>query len=218
MLGCIGVQLNRFTVQKETVFMNRRTRLEAFHDELNLMNFLYTQRRLETLALSNIYVSTDVFANFGNGFQFKLKKLSLHECFEEFIEDVTLKDFQFTQRDSVEILELGITFSNLIYEFILNEFKNVKTLSFNFPDFPTDLSFYKSIRINKNVTKLVIFGKNDDTAKYCTILSLFPNVTDISFALEVRFEVENNYNSNNTDNIDQWFSTNFCIYVLRNAY
>lgn len=154
------------------------------------MEFLYTQKRMDILEMRNILFLSEVFAKKDNAeYQFKLKKLSLKECFEKGFENENLKDFLSTQMDSVEILELGGTFSNDIYEFILNNFENVKILLFDLSDFPTDLSFYKRIKTNKNVTKLIINGEIEDTVQYCTILSLFSNVNDIRFLSGIPFEV-----------------------------
>lgn len=155
------------------------------------MEFLYTQKRLETLALRTITSSTAVFAKKPDvEYQFKLKELSLRKIsFEDRFEDENLIDFLHTQKDSVEILELGRTFSNDVYELILNKFKNIKTLRIDIAAFPADLSFYKKIKVNRNVTKLMIYGDNEDIAQYCAILSLFPNVTDIRFSSQVPLEV-----------------------------
>ncbi|CAO1434129.1 unnamed protein product [Diamesa tonsa] len=160
-------------------------------NEVHLMEFLYTQKRLETLALRNINRSSVVFAkNQGAKYQFKLKELSLRKIrFENQFEDENLKDFLDTQKDSIEILELGRTFSNDVYVLVLNKFLKVKTLRIDIAVFPDDLNFYKRIKVNKNVTKLMIYGELEDTVRYCTILRLFPNVTDIRFSSQISCEV-----------------------------
>lgn len=160
-------------------------------NEDHLMEFLHTQKRLETLALRNINRSSVVFAKKEDAhYQFKLKELSLRKIrYGDRFDDGNLKDFLDTQKDSVEVLELGRTFSNDAYVLILNKFINVKTLRIDIAAFPTDLSFYKRIKVNKNVTKLMIFGVIEDTVQYCTILSLFPNVTDIRFSSQISCEV-----------------------------
>lgn len=160
-------------------------------NEEHLMEFIYIQKRLETLALRNINSSAIVFSKKQDAkYQFKLKELSLRKIrFENRYEDENLIDFLDTQKDSVEILELGRTFSNDAYVLILNKFINVKTLRIDIAAFPSDLSFYKRIKVNKNVTKLMVYGEIEDTVLYCTILSLFPNVTDIRFSSQISCEV-----------------------------
>ena len=142
-------------------------------NELHLMKFLYTQKRLETLELTIKSTSSKLFAKNENAvYQFKLKELSL--CTLKFVEgtseDDNLKDFLLTQ-DSVEILKLRSIFSNHDYKIFLNKFQNVKTL---WTVCPTNL---KSIKVNNNVTKLVLYGKI--SGPRVQFFSIFPNLTDI---------------------------------------
>ena len=151
------------------------------------MKFLYTQKKLETLELTIKYTSFKLFAiNDNDKYQFKLKELSivdLNDGISGFDED-NLKDFLLTQ-DSVEKLMIAGTFSEDIYEIFLVMFENVKTLRVRIFLFPRNL---KKIKVNKNVTKLFIDGRDDDTDQFSQFLSIFPNVTDISFLHEIPFE------------------------------
>ena len=155
-------------------------------NELHLMKFLYTQKRLETLELTIDSSSSKLFAKNENAvYQFKLKKLSL--CTSKYVEGTSvfdeenLEDFLLTQKDSVEILKLRSIFSNHDYKIFLNKFQNVKTLC---TVCPTDL---KS-NVNKNVTKLVLYGRFMGSGSDVEFLSIFPNLTDISFHTNISFE------------------------------
>ena len=150
---------------------------------------LYSQKVLKTMVLRTIFNSSSATKENALN-QFKLKNLSLLSFEEnERFNDEDLKEFLYTQKDSVEALELGRTFSNDVYELILNKFVNLKTLRIDISAFPADLGFYKRINAVKNVTKLIIHGENGDTVLYCTILNLFPNATDISFSSRTLFEL-----------------------------
>ena len=162
----------------------------VYFDEHQLMEFLYTQKELESLALRTIICSSLVFAENENAeYEFKLKELCLRNInYDETADDDNLKDFLETQKESVEILQLGNTFSkfsNAVYELILNEFDQVKTLRIEVSVFPTELSFYKRILPNRRVTKLIVHGMTEKNVQLCTILNIFPNVTDIYFMSEI---------------------------------
>lgn len=179
MLSVFGAQLKSLKFNISTTYKNER----------QLMEFLYTQKRLETLALRFINSSTTVFAKKQDAeYHFKLKQLSLRKIVSGISED-NLIDFLHTQKDSVEVLELGTTFSDDIYVLVLNEFNKLKTLVIDISGYPDNLNFYKRIKVNKNVTELVLVGENEDTVKYCTLLSLLPNVTDFRFQTQIPFEV-----------------------------
>ncbi|CAO1435058.1 unnamed protein product [Diamesa hyperborea] len=183
-LSCIGAQLKSLKI-------NIASKNHAvYFDEHQLMEFLYTQKQLKTLALRTIICSSLVFAeNEKAKFEFKLKELSLRNInYDETADDDNLKDFLFTQKDSVEILQLGNTFSkfsNDVFELILNEFDHIKVFRMDVSAFPTNLSFYQKIQVNNKLTKLIVHGETTKKVLFCTILSLFPNVTDIYFIAQI---------------------------------
>lgn len=171
--------MNFSLMDKET---KHQLQMERQLEEEHLMEFLYTQKRLETLRLSFDYRTTKLFPkNDSTLYQFKLKELSLScQCKKE-----NLKAFLYTQ-DSVEKLELRCIYLNIALELCLNKFENFKTLCIGEKSFPAD---FKTLKVNKSVTKLILRRINGDHVKYCKFVSLFPNVTDIIFPSETPFEV-----------------------------
>ena len=151
------------------------------------MKFLYTQKKLETLKLTIQSTSFKLFAkNDNDKYQFKLKELSIVDLIKKssrFDED-NLKEFLLTQ-DSVEKLVMKCTFSKDIYEIFLVKFENIKTLHISIIDFPRNL---KNIKVNKNLTKLILDGRDDDPDQYSQFLSIFPNIADITFTNQIPFE------------------------------
>ena len=92
-----------------------------------------------------------------------------------------LKKILQTQKDLIEKLKLKSIFLNEDYKLFLNKFHNVKTFWTLYG--PSDL---KSINVNKNVTMLVLYG--GFSGSDVQFLSIFPNLTEISFHRKILFE------------------------------
>ncbi|CAO1320554.1 unnamed protein product [Diamesa hyperborea] len=148
--------------------------------EQQLKKFLYTQKILENLELVLRFEKWSLCDKAEH--QFKLKQLTLCNIDKKeppTFKDENLIDFLNSQKDSLESLQLRSEFSNDVLEVCLNKFKSVKTLLIC--DGLTDFNF---IKINKNVTKLVL-GKVRDDVRF---LSIFSNLTDLSFSGEISFQ------------------------------
>ncbi|CAO1320509.1 unnamed protein product [Diamesa hyperborea] len=177
-LHIIEAQVKRLSICLMN-FFGRTTQAET---EQPLMKFLYTQKRLEDLVLViefEIWSLCDKTEH-----QFKLKELSLIstdlENESQTFKHENLIDFLNTQKDSLESLAFRSQFPKDVLKVCLNNFKSVKTLVYL-----DGLTDFNIIKINKNVTKLVLLGKVIDDVRF---FSIFPNLTDLSFFKEISFQ------------------------------
>lgn len=126
-----------------------------------LVEFLATQKKLETLALRSIeHGKSKLFQTPVDDFiPFRLKKLSLQGIkLRESPNDYNnLLKFMKLHARTLDELELGRKFPDFVYEFIFSQFKSLKTLRFMANEIPKiEDQFYERLEENKNITKLVV--------------------------------------------------------------
>lgn len=148
-----------------------------------LLNFLATQLELEELTLeSHIYEESNLFkAPIPEGLlPFQLKKLSLlgddHSALNEYSNN--LMAFMRMHTNTLEELVLHRHFPAFFFEFVFNEFKQLRALSLMEHVMPRDSSFYHRLEANTSVISLKLGNPYWDENK-CAFKSLIDHLPNI---------------------------------------
>lgn len=143
-------------------------KIKGFHsyygDDKLVHKFLARQKNIESLALRTL--SSDDIDAFSSAIpqtiNYKLQQLSLLDFKLDFTDGVDENFLQFLDRhkNSLEILEIGTSFNELVYQLIIGKFKHLNTVHLHVANLPKKKNFYQYVGTIESVKKLIIDGKH----------------------------------------------------------
>lgn len=137
---------------------------------------------LEELAIRDLDLSdSDINYDSIKAIKFPLKKLAMTRMHGLPKEDDMLA-FLGKFVDTLEVLEIGGTFPDAVFEMIFKKFRKLKCLTININQVPKDDAFYHNLRPNTSVKKLVIqHFKQDHVKSVEGIIGNLPNIDTLVF-------------------------------------
>lgn len=165
------------------------TREGCSNSRTALLEFFKSQPCLKTLQL-NSSATTYKLPLFQSPLEiemvpFKLEKLSLVDFKLEDASDYNnVLKFMELHAESLETLELGLGFPELIYEFVIAKLKTLKTLRLIVNDLPRDPEFYKRLEMNGSITSLSLresfFAESKPSSEIISHLPSIKNLVVVS--------------------------------------
>lgn len=176
--------------------------------ESYFVDYLISQTKLEQLALRDIeFYDDSISVEKMKQIRFPLKKLSLDKQTEMFQTEENLLAFLHNFTGTLEMLDIGKSFPDAVYEMIFKNFLKLKSLMVVADHAPKENSFYHNLRPNPSVKRLHFSFHRESSLKSIEgFIGNLPNVERLMLDTELMSNSLMQFISNNLPKLNR-----FCL-------